>query len=83
MTGLSASSWRNAKPLAAPSAIFIRIAQGRGSDPILNKIMRSYFQNIASERLMLKKKHKNFFVYFSIKENRRTFYRFAQELYKL
>lgn len=34
ITGLSASSWRKARPFAAPSAIFILMDHGRGSDPV-------------------------------------------------
>jgi hypothetical protein len=33
ITGLSASSWRKARPFAAPSAIFILMDHGRGRDP--------------------------------------------------
>ena len=33
MTGFSASSWRKARPFAAPSATFILVDQGRGREP--------------------------------------------------
>lgn len=52
ITGLSASSWRKARPLAAPNAIFILIDHGRGKDPAKAK-----FSTERQEIIIKSKKH--------------------------